>query len=163
MKTFSEWKASIKPQHDISNPTTLNAPQIQSGPTGWKASKDEIIEHWRKLPPGLAMSQMRSVPPGHEGPTYSFDGLRITGSSQWIDFVLARLKEVLNYETEEGGQTRLQVIYKQIVDNKTQQPVPESFVFYIQVKQREGKTGPQLEKPKKADSIPKIKLPKKPS
>lgn len=159
MKSFKEWRAEIKPQHDIANATSLQAPEIQSGAGGWKASKDEIIDHWHKLPPGMPMSQMRSVPPNHQGPTYSFDGLRITGSSQWIDFVLARLKDVLNYETEEGGQTRLQVIYKQIVDNKTQQPVPESFVFYIQVRQREN-AGPRLDEPKKADKIPKIKPPK---
>ena len=153
MKSFREWKAEIEEQ-------SLNAPEMmaQGGPQAWKASKDEIIEHWRKIPPGLPMSQMRSVPPNHQGPTYSFDGLRITGSSHWVDFVLARLKDVLNYETEEG-QTRLQVIYKQIVDNKTQQPVPESFVFYLQVKQRD--TSPRLDKPHQADHIPKAHPPKK--
>ena len=158
MKSFKEWRLQQEAM-EFNNSIELNAPEIQTEIGGWKASKDEVIDHWRKLPPSLAMSQMRSVPPNHKGPTMSFDGLRITGSSQWVDFVLSRLKEVLNYETEEGGQTRLQVIYKQIVDNKTQQPVPQSFVFYLQVKQREG-VGPHLEKPYKADKIPKIKPPK---
>lgn len=160
MKTFSEWRAEIKPQKNIANAVSLQAPEIQSGLGGWKASKEEILDHWRMMPSGMPMGQMRSVPPNHQGPTYNFDGLRITGSSQWIDFVLARLKDVLRYETEEGGQTRLQLIYKQIVDNKTQQPVPESFVFYIQVKQREN-AGIHLDKPKKTDKIPKIKPLKK--
>ena len=39
---------------------------------------------------------------------------------------------------EESDQTRLQVIYKQITDNKTKQPVPNAFVLYVQAKQRAG-------------------------
>lgn len=151
MKSFKEWCEQVKsPTPEI----TMN----QSGPTAWKASKEEIVDHWKKLPPGIPMSQMRSVPTNHVGPTYSYDGLRITGSSQWIDYVLARLKDVLNYESAEGGQTRLQVIYKQIVDNKTQQPVPESYVFYLQVKQRENKKKTiKTENPTQLSKPPKIK------
>jgi hypothetical protein len=114
-----------------------------SYPKAWKASKTEVISHWNKIPPGMPMNQLRTIPPNHKGPTYSYDGLRITGSPFWIDFVLSRLKDVLRYE-DPDGKTRLQVIYKQIVDSKTQQPVPQSYVLYLQVKQREDHNAPGM-------------------
>ena len=79
---------------------------------------------------------MRSIPHGYKGRTIGFDGLRITGGPSWINFVLSRLKDVLAYDTE-GGETRVQTIYKQLVDNKTQQPLPQSFAFYLQIQGRD--------------------------
>lgn len=159
MKSFREWKESINrvPVQKVTDGIGMPMLSGQSEfPKPWKASKDEIIQHWKKIPPGIPMHQLRSVPPNHKGPTYSFDGLRITGSPFWIDFVLARLKDVLAYE-DPDGKTRLQVIYKQIVDNKTQQPVPQSYVFYIQVKQREDNSRDTLKQYKHVPK-PKIKI-----
>lgn len=99
----------------------------------WKASKPQVVQHWKDLAPGLPMAQLRIIPRGYKGKTFSFDGLRINGSPEFIDGVLSRIKELIAYE---GGDTRLSVIYKQQVDNKTQQAIPGSFSFYIQVKQR---------------------------
>ena len=137
MKSFSEWK---------NNQIAMD----QQAGKAFKASKDEIMDHWRKLPPGIPLGQLRAVPSAHTGPTISFDGIRITGSSHWINYVLSKLKDVTNYETEAGGQTRLQVVYKQIIDNKTQQPVPESYVCYVQVHQRENTSKLR---------VPKLKMP----
>lgn len=114
---FREWLAQ--------NGTEYNKP--------WKASKEEVIKHWSGLTPGLPMAQVRIIPTGHKGPTLSYDGLRITGSSEFIDSIISRLKELLSYE---GGNSRLNVLYKQQVDNKTQQAVPGSFAFYFHAKQR---------------------------
>lgn len=107
------------------------SPQQPAKP--WKASKDQIVQHWKNITPGLPMSQLRIIPQGHKGPTFSFDGLRINGSPEFIDAVLSRIKELVNYE---GGGTRLGVMYKQQVNNKTQQVIPGSYSFYLQVKQR---------------------------
>lgn len=115
---FKEWMA------------TQAAPQINKP---WKASKPEIIQHWKAITPGLPMSQLRIIPQGFKGKTFSFDGMRINGSPEFIDAILSRIKELVAYE---GGGTRLNVIYKQQIDNKTQQAIPGSFSFYIQVKQR---------------------------
>jgi hypothetical protein len=116
MKTFLEWMEQTSPESKT-----------------WKASKKEILTHWSQVPPGLPLTSIRTVPSSHKGSTITFDGLRITGSSQWIDFILSRLRDMLGYE---GEQTRLQVIYKQQIDSKTQMGRPNSYVFYLQVKQR---------------------------
>lgn len=102
----------------------------------WKMPKDEIIARWNSLPPNAPLVQLRAVPPDHTGPTYQYDGMRVTGSRTWIEFVMSRMKDVLQYE---GGKTRLQVVYKQQVDAKTDAPIPQSFVFYLQVREREAK------------------------
>jgi hypothetical protein len=170
MKSFHEWRekakfideamkpiiSKIKPV-PVRKPTdTIGSMHMQSTyPKAWKASKSEVIDHWSKVPPGMPMNQLRTVPPNHKGPTYFFDGLRITGSPFWIDFVLSRLKDVLRYE-DPDGKTRLQVIYKQIIDSHTQQPVPDSYVFYVQVKQREEHNAPGMGKPK-YKQVPKPK------
>ena len=99
---------------------------------GWKAEKAQAIQHWNRLPPGRPMAQLRVLPKDHKGSTHTYDGLRIMGSAAFIDSVLSRLKDLLSYG---GNGTHLQVIYKQQVDKNTQQPIPESYVFYLQVKE----------------------------
>jgi hypothetical protein len=121
---------------------------------GWKASKKEILDHWRSLPPHMPIVDLRSIPYGHTGRTYEFDGLRVTGSSAWINYVLSRLKDILSYETEDG-KTKLQTIYKQVVDNKTHRPIPQSYVFYAQVHERN--LAPKIRKPHRMPPISKIR------
>jgi len=70
----------------------------------------------------------------HEGSTYDEDGIRITGSKQWIDSVLSRLKGLLEYE---NGSTRLQVVYKQSTDRHTGE-LMQSYNAYVQVHERGG-------------------------
>jgi hypothetical protein len=65
-----------------------------------------------------------------------YDGIRVTGSHQFINAVVSRLKDILNYD---GGNTKLFLRYHQQVDKKTQQPLPNSFVFYVQVRSKEDK------------------------
>lgn len=124
MKSYRQWQEEIGP---IMN----NLGTIQTKP--WKASKKETLDHWQHMPPAVPLGQIRAVPPDYKGSSMKFDGLRITGSPQFIDYVLSRLKDILAYESE---QTRLQLIYKQQIDNKTKQPVPNSYVLYMQVMDR---------------------------
>jgi hypothetical protein len=138
MQSFSEWLKQLE------HPGRQDPDMASYGPKPWKAKKDDIMKHWEGLPTNIPLTKLRSVPVNHKGPTYNFDGMRITGSPIFIDCVLSRLKDILIYEK---GQTRLQVIYKQQVDNKSQQPIPQSFVFYLQAKQRESSIA-KLPKPK---------------
>jgi hypothetical protein len=100
----------------------------------WSASKEEIFYMWKSLNPS---SPLKVVPISseHEGSTYGEDGVRITGSTQFISSVLSKLKGFLDYE---GTSTKLSVSYRE-----TQSPsqiergnLKKSFVFYVQVKQR---------------------------
>lgn len=132
MTTFVEWMAE--------QPQQVAAPQKK-----WKATKEEIISYWRNLRPNVPI-QIAPVRYDHKGSTYAEDGIRLTGSKEFIGSVLPRLKEFLNFETPT---TKLQLVYretdapgKSFGDNKT------SFVFYIQTKERGGgKQVPQLPSP----------------
>lgn len=127
MKYFREWHAA----------------EVQQKP--WKASKDEAIKHWTSLPPGVPITNVRTIPSGHKGSTYGLDGIRITGSASFVNAVISRLKDLLNYE---GKGTRLQINFSQQVSSKTELPVPGSYVFYIQVAERDsGESKPRLGKP----------------
>lgn len=135
MKTFAEWMDE-QPQNPV-------APNQK-----WKATKEEIIAFWKNLRPDIPI-QMKPVAYDHTGTTYSEDGIRLTGSKEFISSVLPRLKEFLNFETPT---TKLQVVYREtdspanvFGQNKT------SFVFYIQTKERgKGKKDiPQIPAPQK--------------
>lgn len=141
MQTFTEWMAEQPAQQPM-------APAAK--PKKWKATKDEIIRFWQGLRPDVPI-QMTPVRYDHQGTTYAEDGVRITGSREFIASVLPRLKEFLNFESPT---TKLALVYretdspsKSFTDNKT------SFVFYIQAKER-GQAGsgtpetPTLPKPK---------------
>lgn len=94
----------------------------------WKASKDDVINYWRNLQPTTPI-QMTPIPYEHKGGTYSQDGIRINGTKEFIGSVLARLKEILVYESPKS---KLQIMYRQTdnLENKN------SFVFYVQAKMR---------------------------
>ena len=102
-------------------------------PKKWKASKDEIVAYWKNLRPDTPIL-MNPIDSNHKGSTYGEDGIRITGSPQFIAAVLSRLKDFINFETPG---TKLTVAYREtdspsriaMGDNKT------SYVFYMANKQ----------------------------
>jgi hypothetical protein len=121
------------------------------------AAKPKMEGHKGRNYPVLAGTSSRRADPDdagrydHQGTTYAEDGVRITGSREFIASVLPRLKEFLNFESPT---TKLALVYRETdspskssTDNKT------SFVFYIQAKER-GQAGsgtpetPTLPKPK---------------
>jgi hypothetical protein len=93
--------------------------------------KEAFLAHWRALPPDQPL-QPRVIPYKHEGSTYAEDGIRITGSREWIDAVLSRLKDLLAFE---NGCTRLQVAYQESTDRARRSPLG-SWNCYLQVHQR---------------------------
>lgn len=100
----------------------------------WKASKEEIIGFWKNLRPDVPIA-MRPIEYEHKGSTYGEDGLRLTGSPQFISSVLGRLKEFLNFETPA---TKLALSYRQ-TESPSKSAMGEtktSYVFYLQAKKR---------------------------
>jgi len=124
MKTFWEWMGAEVPQAPVGAP----------GDKPWRAKKEDVIRHWGQLVPNKPFVNLRIIPNDHRGATLGFDGIRVTGSADFIDSILARLKDLMTYE---GAGTRLQVIYKQQFNTKTQEPVPDSYVLYLSIKERE--------------------------
>lgn len=102
----------------------------------WKASKEEILAYWKNLRPDQPI-QIRPISYEHKGSTYGEDGLRITGSPQFIGSVLARLKEFLAYETPSS---KLSVTYRE-TESPSQAAMGQaktSYVFYVAARQRGG-------------------------
>jgi len=93
--------------------------------------KREFLEYWAKMKRARKLDPT-PVPYKHQGSTYDEDGIRITGSRAFVDAVLSRLTELLQYE---GPETRLQVVYKQSTDRETGS-VLDSWNCYIQVHER---------------------------
>jgi len=94
--------------------------------------KKELLEHWQNLKRKRKLAP-RPVAYEHAGSTFDQDGIRITGSAQFIDAVLSRLTELLDFENTE---TRLQVSYQQATDKDSRRPIPNSYSCYIQVHER---------------------------
>lgn len=96
-----------------------------------RLGKKAFLDHWRGMKRRKKLV-VQPVPYKHEGSTFDQDGIRITGSRQFIDAILSRLTELLDYE---NGGTRLQLNYQQATDRKTGEPL-DSWTCYIQVHER---------------------------
>jgi len=97
----------------------------------WKAKKPEILTYWNSLPPSMPVQPINVAPADYHGSTYMYDGIRVTGSRQFIDSIVSKLKDVLKYDE---GNTKLMLRYYQQIDKNTQYPLPNSFVFYAQIR-----------------------------
>ena len=93
--------------------------------------KAEFVSHWESIPDNQSIKPS-AVPYKHEGSTYDQDGIRITGSEIFIDGVLSRIKDLLQYE---HGNTRLQVNHQETVDRYSGQKTG-TFNCYVQVHER---------------------------
>jgi hypothetical protein len=93
--------------------------------------KREALAHWRELPPNQPIVPA-VVPYRQRGTTYAQDGIRLTGSQQFIDAVLSRLKELLEFESLT---TRLQISYQESTDRLTEEKLG-SYNCYVQVHER---------------------------
>ena len=149
MDNFKTWLAEVAPP--ITNPDA--SPEVAATPattaTGkpkkmsaqqmlqkykikpWKASKEEILSFWKTLPNGTPLN-VRPISYDHEGSSIQEDGIRITGSKEFISSVLSRLKDFLPFE---NPNTKVMVAYRQsprsfLPGNKN------SYIFYLQVMER---------------------------
>lgn len=110
----------------------INQPSVPD--VKWKATKEEIIAYWHNLRADTPI-QMNPIEYKHKGSTYGEDGIRLTGSPQFITSVMARLKEVLNFETPTS---KLSVTYRQ-TESPSKVAMGEgktSYVFYVSSRQR---------------------------
>lgn len=96
--------------------------------------KTDILAHWQNLPDNQNV-RPEPIAYDHVGSAYNEDSIRITGSRQFIDQVLSRLKGVLAFENED---TRLQVNYQESADRMTKEKTG-TWNCYVQVHERGGK------------------------
>lgn len=142
--TFKEWLTSSEnePEPQIQQPQqSVVSPRPDIQPVSqpvyvaepWKASKKQVVQHWKSISPNTPLGLVKSIPFKHKGKTMNYDGVRVTGSANFINYVMSRIKDLTNYENKK---TRLEVLFKQQVNKKLDAPVPDAYTFYAQVKQR---------------------------
>jgi hypothetical protein len=93
--------------------------------------KEQTIRHWENLIPAEEV-RPNAIPYSHTGSTYTCDSLRVTGSMEFIDSVLSRVKDILAYENEN---TRLHISCRETVDRDTGLDTGK-FNCYVQVRER---------------------------
>ncbi len=109
------------------------------------------MQFWQALQPNTPLA-MQPISYEHEGSTYQQDGIRITGSKEFIVSTLARLKEFMQYE---GAQSKLMLVFRETEKQTGDVGDRVTYVFYIQSKDR----GPVHQIAK----TPKPPVPKPPS
>lgn len=99
----------------------------------WKGIKSEVLKFWRSLEDKPIVP--KPIPLTHKGSSYDQDVLRLTGSAEFINSIMGRVKDFLNYETPK---IELDVDYRQTVD-KYERPIPGKYVCYIRLREKKRK------------------------
>lgn len=99
-----------------------------------KNKKSNLIQRWRSLnSTNYQVVPMR--PKGNiKGTSYDDDGIRITGSQDFIDSILVRLKDLLNIEQNPNLRLDLRYVTTNYQDPNTKQPI---YAVYINCKERD--------------------------
>lgn len=118
----------------------------------WHATKEEIIEMWRNLRPSAIV--MRPVSENQKGTRLKNDGIRITGSPQFINSILSRIKDLIGYEENSG--TRLDLEYRQIEPTENDDGIP-AYLCYIHAEQDLKKKNKLIKVEEPPSKLPKIK------
>lgn len=150
MNSFKEWfeqDCFVEfAQHVFEGGIISGQPVQSAAQKPWSGKKKEVLQLWKNLRPELPVI-MTPMSQNQDGGTSSYgeDGIRITGSWQFIAGVLSRLKEIIGYE---GSSTKLRLVFKGIDSNRNARPDRPNYVFYVNLQNRsQGRPG---RKPKKA-------------
>jgi hypothetical protein len=137
-KTFLEQQEFVEfAQQQFATPGVQPVQPVADKP--WSAKKSEILNFWKNLRGDIPViiTPMREKGDGHYQ-SYGEDGLRVTGSWEFISSILGRLKEILAYE---NPQTKLRLVFRG-VDKSHSRPDKQTYVFYVNLQQREhGRAG----------------------
>ena len=97
--------------------------------------KAQALKHWESLP-DQPIRKPDPIPYKHSGTTYGADGVRIEGSPEFVDSVLAQLKPLLNGE---NCSTRIALVY-QTIEPREGKPNPYvgNTVCYVKTHERGG-------------------------
>lgn len=101
-------------------------------PKPWSAKKDEIISMWRGFRNNMPIYMSPIQKKGDSLETYGEDGIRITGSWNFISAVLGRLKDIMVYE---NPRTRLRLVFRGVDKQPTGFDKP-AYVFYVNLENR---------------------------
>lgn len=106
-------------------------------PKMWSGKKKEVLSYWKNLSKAVDNKESpilaNPIPYKYKGSTYNKDGVRLTGSSTFINSVLPKLKDMISYE---GKNSKLSLIYKEITPEEDLKIGNRSFALYIKTKER---------------------------
>lgn len=124
----------------------LSAKKAPIGPKLWKAKQADVIRMWQDLRPDMPIV-MTPVSKLHQGSRYAEDGIRITGSSTFINSVIGKLKDIL---AQESPSVEVDVEFRQIADKSGVNKHVPKFVFYVHLneKKSDDKKDKKIELPK---------------
>lgn len=97
----------------------------------WVAKKDDVLKLWNSIRPDAPINPT-PVSKFHSGNRFDQDGIRITGTSTFINSILGRLKPLLFYSKH--PQLDLDVKYRQVVRKEVSDKA--SFACYINIVQK---------------------------
>ena len=126
--------SKITVKSPVSQQQSVDQARLKDTGEKWSMSKEEDMRLWRGLPFGMPIA-MKPVDNDHKGSTFSEDAIRITGTTEFIESVISRLKEFLKYESET---TKLNVSFRETSSPSLEEEGmgKKSYVFYIQSKTR---------------------------
>lgn len=137
MLHFREFLDNLDSQRQpMSAPPATPPPQkpaAEPKEKGVKLGKDQVLQHWGATPPNAPI-KMTPLPYNYKGPTYDKDGVRITGSGEFVDSILGRLKDLMFYE---NPKVKLNLIYRTLY--KKGQIGNPAYAVYIQSEMRGNK------------------------
>ena len=94
----------------------------------WNPKKEDLLVYWKNLQEDPRID-MEPIPKDHSGSSYLFDTIRLTGSRDFIDSILSKLKSLIALEDEEK---LLKISYKETVDRDSGKPTGR-YHCYIQI------------------------------
>ena len=103
----------------------------QSG-GNWSATKDEIIHYWQNIKPNMPIMP-NAIPKDKHGSSYGYDGIRVTGTFEFVSSVMSRFKDFIY---KESPHTRLNLVFRQVQDRNTHSSIADKYVFYVNVAER---------------------------
>jgi len=145
MPSFREYLDDLEKRELKTQPASPQTGSPQAGsisfpdqtPKPYKLSKEDVMRHWASVRPNEPI-RMTPLPYNYKGPTYDKDGVRVTGTREFVDAVLGRLKDLMFYE---NPRVKLNLIYRTLY-RKGQDPARPAFAVYIQSEMRGTKKKP---------------------
>ena len=119
------------------------SPQYNLGSTQkpWSATKDQIMTMWKNMLSNVPINitPIDTNDPNGDTKTYGEDGIRITGTWNFIASVMGRLKDLMSFE---NPRTRLRLIFRGVDSSRDARPDRQTYVFYVNLERRtHGKAG----------------------
>jgi len=141
MQSFKTWFEQEEFVEFVNN-SMNQQPVAKAKP--WSAKKDEILHMWQQMRPDapIIMTPMAPSMPGAGHSSYGEDGVRITGSYNFIAGVLGKLKSLMSYE---NPGMKLRLVFRAVDSNKVSRPDRQAYVFYVNLQPRsKGRPGRKM-------------------